>query len=91
MKACSWLVWFVFLLVCSVLFAPTPVQAQDLGKNARIANGEICNECGFGPAVVVLRGGGTMCTGTLVHPEVVLYAAHCGEFPDVEFTHQALL
>ena len=33
--------------------------------------------CGWPTAVAVTSGGG-LCTGTLVHPRVVIYAAHCG-------------
>jgi hypothetical protein len=28
-------------------------------------------------------GGDVFCTGTLVHPEIVVYAAHCGDHPQV--------
>lgn len=47
--------------------AQHPVQEQ-------ISNGTRAKECEF-PGVVRLRG----CTGALIHPQVILYAAHCGK------------
>ncbi|WP_181234272.1 trypsin-like serine protease [Enhygromyxa salina] len=41
-----------------------------------IAGGEQVPTCGWPTAVAV--GGGGQCTGTLIHPQVVVYAAHCG-------------
>lgn len=47
-----------------------------------IVGGDPVGTCGW-PSVVSL---GRVCTGTLIHPEVVLYAAHCGDtFASVEF------
>jgi MYXO-CTERM domain-containing protein len=40
-----------------------------------ILGGEVVPPCGFPTAVSV----GGFCTGTLVHPRVVVYAAHCGD------------
>ena len=44
-----------------------------------IIGGSEVAACGW-PSVVALDG---TCSGTLVHPQVVLYAAHCG--PNVHF------
>ncbi|PRP93870.1 trypsin-like serine protease [Enhygromyxa salina] len=43
-----------------------------------IVGGEPSLVCAW-PSVVALQTGG-LCTGTLVHPRVVVYAAHCGTF-----------
>jgi hypothetical protein len=40
-----------------------------------IAHGEPVSSCGW-PTVVAVGPG--LCTGTLIHPRVVVYAAHCG-------------
>jgi len=44
-----------------------------------IWQGENTTTCAW-PSAVAVQGGG-LCTGTLIHPEVVVYAAHCGAFP----------
>jgi MYXO-CTERM domain-containing protein len=49
----------------------TPVQPQ-------VAGGQEVEECGW-PDTVAVTGGGGLCTGSLVHPRVVVYAAHCGD------------
>jgi MYXO-CTERM domain-containing protein len=49
----------------------TPVQPQ-------VAGGQVVEECGW-PNTVAVTGGGGLCTGSLVHPSVVVYAAHCGD------------
>lgn len=47
-----------------------------------VSNGTQAAECEL-PSVVLLRN----CTGTLVHPKVVVYAAHCGRNQTVRLTH----
>lgn len=41
-----------------------------------IANGSPVGQCAWPSAVAVVGGG--LCTGTLIHPQLVVYAAHCG-------------
>ncbi len=48
--------------------------ASNIPPTQEIYGGTVVNSCGW-PATVSLGGS---CTGTLIHPEVVLYAAHCG-------------
>jgi MYXO-CTERM domain-containing protein len=53
-------------------------------KPHEIVGGQPCETCAW-PSVVALQAGG-LCTGTLVHPRIVVYAAHCGTFqPTVRF------
>ena len=42
-----------------------------------IWNGAQASQCAW-PSAVAVQGFGGLCTGTLVHPRVVVYAAHCG-------------
>lgn len=53
-----------------VLAAPEP---DPVG----IANGQPAMSCAW-PAAVAVTSNGELCTGSLVHPRVVMYAAHCG-------------
>lgn len=52
------------------------IVAADVDPSS-IINGQEVGECGW-PTTVAVTGGGGLCTGTLVHPQVVIYAAHCG-------------
>lgn len=51
-----------------------PDGVTALPPTQEIYGGSPVNSCGW-PATVSLGGS---CTGTLIHPEVVIYAAHCG-------------
>jgi hypothetical protein len=42
----------------------------------QVTGGEEVEPCGW-PDTVAVTGGGGLCTGSLVHPQVVVYAAHC--------------
>jgi hypothetical protein len=65
-----------------VLAAGVPVLASagDVvdrpGEPSQVVGGSYAETCEY-PASVAMRTGG--CSGTLIHPEIVLYAAHCGE------------
>lgn len=48
-----------------------PIEPQVYGG----APAEVCQW----PTTVAVTGGGGLCTGALVHPRVVTYAAHCGD------------
>lgn len=43
-----------------------------------IHNGDVAMMCAW-PTAVAVTGGNALCTGTLVHPRLVIYAAHCGD------------
>ena len=63
--------------LCASALAPSAlagVEARPLPP--RIAFGEPAATCAWPTAVAVV--GSTQCTGTLIHPRVVAYAAHCG-------------
>jgi hypothetical protein len=46
-----------------------------------IIGGQDAIACAW-PTTVAVQGGSSLCTGTLVHPQVVVYAAHCGDQAD---------
>lgn len=68
-------------------FAVASATKQD---QTRATNGHEAKECAF-PSVVVVKsiptGSSTeyLCSGTLIHPQVVLYAGHCGVASTVIF------
>jgi MYXO-CTERM domain-containing protein len=66
--------WLPWLLLVSVR-AP----ADPLGRRTDpvgISGGNIAAECQF-PGVVAFRAGDTSCSGSIVHPRVMITAAHC--------------
>lgn len=49
----------------------------EVESTSYISNGQKAQACTF-PAIFRLKVGNSLCTGTLVHPRVIAYAAHCG-------------
>jgi MYXO-CTERM domain-containing protein len=66
--AASGLVWLAHADPASSLLP------ADHDRTTHIFGGDFVEPCGW-PTTVSMEGG---CTGTLVHPQVVVYAAHCG-------------
>lgn len=54
----------------------------------RVYGGTPADACQW-PTTVAMQGAGSLCTGTLVHPEIVLYAAHCEAPTVVRFGERA--
>lgn len=67
----------VFAASYRLAHASPPAKAETLGPEGEaIVGGAASDTCAW-PGVVALQTGG-LCTGTLVHPRIVAYAAHCG-------------
>jgi MYXO-CTERM domain-containing protein len=73
----------VYALASLVLVAAVPGLGSVPSDPQHIAGGESVNPCGW-PSVVVMRGNGYLCTGNLIHPEIVATAAHCIEVMEPE-------
>jgi uncharacterized protein (TIGR03382 family) len=72
-----------FLSLAFALALPSLAQAGQPDDVAApfpeplIASGQGVGQCAW-PTAVAVTGGGGLCTGTLIHPQLVVYAAHCG-------------
>ena len=62
------------LLATNAHATPTLAHGPDTPE---VYNGTPAEACAW-PTVVAVTSGGGLCTGTLIHPELVVYAAHCG-------------
>ncbi len=68
------------LLAPSTGFAsekPDTLEHDGAEAEPEIWNGSSAAACAW-PTTVAVQGFGGLCTGTLVHPRLVIYAAHCG-------------
>ena len=81
------------LVAAVCLLAAPPASAAPAGQSPQapvegdpaIVGGQEATTCQWPTAVALVSSLG-LCTGTLVHPRVVLYAAHCGtDFTEVVF------
>jgi uncharacterized protein (TIGR03382 family) len=72
----GWLVAAATLLVPVAALAG-PGDLDGVEEETRIYNGQEAMTCAW-PTTVAVSGGGSLCTGTLIHPSIVMYAAHCG-------------
>lgn len=67
------------LVVSGSAFAGPPDAPDELAGeplDPKIYGGTPSATCGW-PTTVMVEGGGGLCTGTLIHPSVVITAAHC--------------
>ncbi|NVB42007.1 trypsin-like serine protease [Pseudenhygromyxa sp. WMMC2535] len=65
---------------------PTEIEGPE--DSQAISNGDLADECAW-PTTVAVTGGG-LCSGTLIHPELVVFAAHCGAGKKtIRFTEEA--
>jgi MYXO-CTERM domain-containing protein len=68
--------------VAIIVFLPFLASAADEAPHSEpqvptVWGGEPVDTCGW-PTTVAVTSGGGLCSGTLIHPEIVMYAAHCG-------------
>lgn len=71
--------WMAVFGALMALAAPS-AQAADTVPQSRIYGGEAAKSCEWPTAI-----GFGSCSGTLVHPKVVIYAAHCGKQRKISF------
>lgn len=57
--------------------SPSEVSDTPDPATPAITGGQSAATCAW-PTTVAVTSGGGLCSGTLVHPQVVVYAAHCG-------------
>lgn len=69
--------WLAVPSLLSALAGEAQADTTKPANGTRIFEGEPVQECGW-PTTVAITGTGTQCSGTLIHPRVVVYAAHCG-------------
>jgi hypothetical protein len=65
------------IAVSSVLWLAAPTEAVDDAPPSPIVGGQEVATCDFPADVFIGDPGGFHCTGSLVHPRVVVTAAHC--------------
>lgn len=73
----------IFATACVATFASnaaaTPPQEEGIEPvQPQVFGGTPAQVCQW-PTTVAVTGGGGLCTGALVHPRIITYAAHCGD------------
>lgn len=75
-------------LAPSTASAAIEVGLQSAPGLPEIVGGQVAAACQW-PTVTAMTSNGDLCTGTLVHPQLVLYAAHCPAVSQVTFNEVA--
>lgn len=75
MRKNVWIVAFVAVASAPAMASANPGEVA-VYTEERIFGGEPAEPCAW-PTTVLVQNGPGICTGTLVHPQVITYAAHC--------------
>lgn len=67
----------ILSVVLPLLFAGCASEERQTSSEVKIYGGNVSDQGEWSSAVALLRGGQTFCTGTIVHPRLVITAAHC--------------
>jgi V8-like Glu-specific endopeptidase len=67
----------ILIALVPVLFAACGPSDQDHSSSVKVFGGRASEDGEWSSSVAVLRGNSTFCTGTVVHPRLVITAAHC--------------
>ncbi|MCB9703343.1 MAG: trypsin-like serine protease [Myxococcales bacterium] len=63
----------------SLLLAAAPLAAPPPGEPPAIYGGQAASTCQWPQAVALYDGGNSqLCSAALIHPQIAVYAAHCG-------------
>lgn len=63
--------WSLGLVLAASTLAPTPAEPVPVSR------GNLVEPCGWPAVASIGLQEGAICTGTLIHPELVVFAAHC--------------
>lgn len=67
----------ILSVIIPLLFAGCASEDHQASSQVKIYGGKVSDQGEWSSAVAMLRGGRTFCTGTIVHPRLVITAAHC--------------
>ena len=67
----------VIAALIPILFAACGPESHESTSSVKVFGGRASDDGEWSSSVAVLRGGSAFCTGTVVHPRLVITAAHC--------------